>query len=321
MPAIRGLAGRGRLAAVVGALLAALLLAGCATQSAQLRSQRPSDLPARVELVDTPFFPDDGQLCGPSALATSLSAAGLATRPEVLVGQVFLPGREGSLQVEMLAAARRHGAVATVIPGTLEALLRETAAGHPVVVLQNLGLSWAPSWHYAVVVGFDLDAGHVLLRSGPMKRQELALRTFEHTWDRSQRWAFVTLPPGRLPATAGEAEAVRALVAFERNAPAAAAARAYRSGLERWPGNATLAMGLGNVLYAAGDKRGAEAVFRRTAETHALAAAYNNHAQVLLELGQRDEARQAVERGLAIAGPLRAKLLDTLAAIEAAAER
>lgn len=321
MPEIRGLARRGRLAAAAGALLAALLLAGCATQSAQLRSQRPSDLPARVELADTPFFPDDGQLCGPSALATSLSAAGLATQPEVLVGQVFLPGREGSLQIEMLAAARRRGAVATVIPGTLEALLRETAAGHPVVVLQNLGLSWAPSWHYAVVVGFDLDTGHVLLRSGPMKRQEIALSTFEHTWDRSQRWAFVTLPPGRLPATAGEAEAVRALVAFERNAPGAAAARAYRSGLERWPGNATLAMGLGNVLYAAGDKRGAEAVFRRTAETHDLASAHNNHAQVLLELGQRDQARRAVERGLAVAGPLRPKLLETLAAIEAAAER
>lgn len=292
------------------------MLGGCATQSTQIQRERPADLPARIELKDTPFFPDDTHFCGPAALATSLSAAGLTTRPESLVDEVFLPDRKGSLQIEMLAGARRHDAVATIIPGTLEALLREIAAGHPVVVLQNLGLSWAPSWHYAVAMGYDLNQDILLLRSGPMKRQELSFRTFEHTWNRSQRWAFVALPPGQLPATATEEETTRALVAFERSAPASESARAYRSGLERWPGNATLAMGLGNALYASDDKTGAEQVFRRAAQTHNMAAAYNNHARVLLELGRRAEARRAAEKGLAVAGPLRPMLLETLKSIE-----
>lgn len=299
-------------------LLAALLAGGCATQTPALLSQPPTGLPSRIELVDTPFFPDDSHFCGPAALATSLSAAGLPTRPETLVDHVFLPGRAGSLQVEMLAGARRSGAVATLVPPTLEALFRELAAGHPVVVLQNLGLSWAPSWHYAVAVGYDLEAGEILLRSGPMKRQALALRTFEHTWRRGENWAFVTLPPGRLAATASEAEATAALVAFERSAPPAAAATAYRGGLQRWPQSYALLMGLGNALYASGDRSGAEAAFARAAETHGHAAAHNNRARVLLELGQPAAARQAVERGLANAGPLRATLLDTLRAIDAA---
>ncbi len=308
---------RPRLAAAAAVLLTVLASAGCATSARQLQAQPPPELPPQVELADTPFFPDDSYFCGPAALATSLSAAGLPTQPEALVGQVFLPAREGSLQIEMLAAARRRGAVATLIPASLEALLRETAAGNPVVVLQNLGLSWAPSWHYAVAVGYDLERGSVLLRSGPMKRQELSLRTFEHTWRRGGQWAFVALPPERLPATASEDETVRALVAFERTAPPAAALQAYRSALARWPGNPTLAMGLGNTLYAAGDKHGAEAAFRRVAEAHGLAAAYNNRAQVLLELGRRDEARAAARRGLAVAGPLRPQLLETLHAIDA----
>lgn len=302
-------------------MLALWLLAGCATPNAQYQRERFPELPPRAELADTPFFADESHYCGPAALATSLTAAGLTVSPETLIGEVFLPGRQGSLQIEMLAGARRHGAVATLIPGTPEALLREIAAGHPVVVLQNLGLSWIPAWHYAVAVGYDLEAGHLLLRSGRLKRQEMSLRTFEYTWNRSHHWAFVTLPPGRLPATASEQEVTRAVVAFERNAPANAAAQAYRTALERWPANPTLAMGLGNALYAAGDPQGAEAVFRGVAEAHDLPAAYNNRARVLLELGQRSEARQAAERGLAVGGPLRPALLETLEAIERAASR
>lgn len=76
----------------------------------------------------------------------------------------------------------------------------------------------------------SVGAEHVLLRPGPMKRQELSFTTFENTWQRSERWAFVALPPGRLPAMVTEAEASRALVAFERNSPPSASATAHGSG-------------------------------------------------------------------------------------------
>ncbi len=308
----------GALRLALPAVLCALLLAACASTPLPPVALAPGE-PTRAELVDTPFFPDDSHFCGPAALATSLSAVGLATTPAQLVGQVFLPGREGSLQIEMLSGARRQGAVAMVIPGTLTALKQEIDAGHPVVVLQNLGLSWAPSWHYAVVVGYDLERGQLLLRSGPMRRQVMTLRTFGHTWQRSGYWAFVALPPGRLPASVTEQDATRALVAFERNAKPAAAVTAYRAARQRWLQNTTLAMGLGNALYASGDLPAAAQVFRDTAATHQLAAAYNNLARILLQQGHTTEARQAAEGGLALAGPLHATLLDTLHDIEQAA--
>ena len=58
--------------------------------------------------------------------------------------------------------------------------------------------------------------------------------------------------------------------------------------------------------------------FAHAADTKDQAAAHNNRARVLLELGRPAAARQAAERGLAVAGPLRATLLDTLQAIDAA---
>ncbi|TAH47247.1 MAG: peptidase C39 family protein [Betaproteobacteria bacterium] len=305
-----------------GAALTALAVSGCALQTPRLLASPPHGLPRRVELAATPFFPQQEFQCGPAALATALSAVALPTGPDALVGKVFLPGREGSLQIEMLSGARRSGAVATVIPGALEAVMRETAAGNPVVVLQNLGLSWAPSWHYAVVIGYDLDAGHFLLRSGPIERQELPFATFEHTWDRAARWAFVALPPGRLPVSADEVEVTRALVAFERNAPPGQAAQAYAAGLARWPASLTLAMGLGNAHYAARDLEAARRAFAGAAQDHDAAAAYNNLASVLLELGRRAEARAAAVRAVDRAGadgPIADSARATLRRIDEAA--
>ncbi|MBC7955269.1 MAG: PA2778 family cysteine peptidase, partial [Cytophagales bacterium] len=218
--------------------------------------------------------------------------------PTTLADEVFLPARGGSLQAEMLAGARRHGAVATQIPGTLDAVLREVAAGHVVAVMQNLGLSFAPRWHYAVVVGYELDAGEVLLRSGSTQRDRMLMRTFEHTWARSGFWAFVALPPGQWPLTAQETAVVEAAVGFERSATPAQALRTYGSAVQRWPGNLTLAIGLGNAAYASGDKRRAAEVFRAAAERHDSAAAWVNLATVLLELGEHDAAITAAQRAV-----------------------
>lgn len=291
---------------------------GCAVQTRRIAATPPQGLPRRAELAGIPFFADDAYYCGPAALATVLTAAGSAVRPHALIGDVFVPGRKGSLQLEMLAGARRHGAVATPIPGTLEALMREIAAGNAVVVLQNLGLAWAPSWHYAVAIGYDLDAGHVLLRSGPIARQALALRTFEHTWARGGHWAFVALPPGRLPHSADEPDATRALVAFERSADPHAAVRAYRAALARWPHSLTLAMGLGNTLYAAGRHAEAERVFLDAARHHDAPAAYNNLAVLLFERGEHGAARAAARRALRQGGPHADAARATLDMIDAA---
>lgn len=279
------------------ALLALWLacVSGCAVQTAALQATPPAGLPRSVELRTTPFFAQTEYQCGPAALATALGAVGVSASPLVLGEQVFLPARGGSLQAEMLAGARRQGVVATVIPGQLEAVLRELAAGHVVVVLQNLGLSFAPLWHYAVVVGYDLDTDDVLLRSGTTQRATMPLRTFEHTWARSGFWAFVALPPGRWPVTAQADAVVEAAIGFERSATPAQALQSYESASQRWPDRLPLAIGLGNAAHAGGDKRRAAEVFRAAALQHHSGAAWVNLATVLLELGERDAAIAAAQ--------------------------
>lgn len=273
-------------------------LAGCAVQAGAWMGEPPAGLPLRAELTKTPFFPQTDLYCGPAALATALGAIGIAASPGTLSRDVFLPTRGGSLQAEMLAGARRHGAVAVRTPGTVEALLREVAAGSVVVVLLNLGLAIAPRWHYAVVVGYDLERRELEMRSGTTERDRIALRTFEHTWARAQHWAFVAVPPGRWPVGVSREAAVEAAIGFERSAPPAQALRVYETALARWPDSLPLAIGLGTAAHATGDAARAKAVFRRAGEQHESGAAWLNLAQLLQAEGRRDDAIAAARRAL-----------------------
>lgn len=294
-----------------------LALAGCATQTQALLQAVPADLPPRVELERTPFFDLPDYQCGPASLAMVLGAAGLPVLPEHLVADVFIPGRQGSLQLEMLAASRRHGALAVEVPRTLDALLRELAAGNPVVVLQNLSLPVSPVWHYAVAVGYDLGRREILLRSGPMRRQALALSTFELTWARGAHWGFVALAPGRLPAITDQSALTEALLAFERAAAPAAARLSYAAAAERWPDNPLYRIGLGNTAYAQGDLDGAAEAFRAAATIGGDGAAWHNLAVVLREQGRLAAAEDAALRAVQRPGPWQAQARDELARIRA----
>jgi tetratricopeptide (TPR) repeat protein len=301
------------------ALAFAILLVACAGPGVKEVLQH-HDQPRRQELAATPFFPHDAYQGGPAALATLLTASGYPATPEELAPQVYVPAHKRSGQTEMLAAARHRGALTLMIPARLDALLAEVAAGNPVLVLQNRGFSWAPAWHYAVVVGYDLDSKDVWLRSGTTRREEMSLNTFARSWERSGNWAFLTLPPGKLPASVDQDMFTRALLEYEQSAPIEDVRRTYAAAAEHWRDDLVLAIGAGNSAYIAHDFMAARAAFQQAVDAHPDSApAHNNLANVELALGHYAEAQQHAERALQLAAPdssLRPLILDTLAAIQ-----
>lgn len=283
--------------------LVVLAIAGCATP---LQSERlsPAAFPDPVELTAVAFFPQDEYQCGPAALATVLGWAGIDIAPAALAPEVYLPARQGSLQLEMLAAARRHGTVPYVLRPVLDDLLAEVKAGHPVVVLQNLAFSWYPKWHYAVVVGFDLARDEMVLRSGLERRHVVPFAVFERTWRRGDYWAVVVMPPDRLPHTALETSYLQAVVGLERLQRWEDAARAYRAAAARWPESLGAQLGIGNSRYALKDIAGAERAYHAAAAAHPESGiAFNNLAQALADQGRWREAEDAVTRALTLGGP------------------
>jgi hypothetical protein len=299
-------------------LLATLLASGCASLHTDRILATAEVLPEPVELTAVPFFPQEEYQCGPAALATVLNWSGVNVTPAELAPQVYLPERRGSLQLELIGAARRHGRIPYVLQPQLESLLAEVSSGNPVLILQNLSLPWYPAWHYAVVAGFDLKRDRLVLRSGPIERHEVPFKVFERTWRRSHYWALVVLPPDRLPFTAEEIPYVQAVAPLERLARWPDTAQAYATALTRWPKSLAARMGLGNSRYALGDVRGAEEAFRQAARDHPDAGvAFNNLAQALSDQGRLPEAQAAAQRAVELGGPQGKTFRETLKQIEA----
>ncbi|HRO60514.1 MAG TPA: PA2778 family cysteine peptidase [Burkholderiaceae bacterium] len=290
------------------ALLAAPLIAGgCAAASGAARSgQAPTadELPLarQARLAGVPFFAQRDYECGPAALAMAMSHAGVPVAPETLVPEVWIPARRGALQAEMLAAPRRRGLLATRLRNGLDAPLDAVAGGVPAIVFQNLGLSIAPVWHYAVLIGYDLAAETVLLHTGVDEAVPQSLHVFERTWVRGGSWAMAVTPAQRLPAGTDEDALLRAAAALERVAPAAAA-QTWEALFERFPDNRVVLLGRGNAAWALGERARARAVWQYAVERHPdFADAWNNLAHALSEAGDTVAAREAAKRAVALGG-------------------
>lgn len=224
------------------------ILAGCAS----LPPVPGFSSAAALELAATPFFPQRDFHCGPAALATALAASGIDTTPDAIAPALFIPERQGTLQVELVAAARRFDRLAVEIEPTQEALLTQLQLGRPVVVLQNLLLETLPRWHYAVVVGYLPAEDAFVLRSGGQQRLVTPRARFLATWIRANRWGIVVMAPDSRPEGLSPAAWLRAAAALESAGRHKAGLAAFDSALAVWPDDATAWLGRGNNLYAMG---------------------------------------------------------------------
>ena len=272
-----------------------------------------------IELTQTPFYPQQQYQCGPAALATLLTAAGVPSTPEQLVAEVYLPARHGSLQAELIAAARRHGRLPYLIDPTAGALRTQLAAGNAVLVLQNFGSHGHPLWHYAVVVGYEGLGGAYLLRSGTTRREREPARRFLATWERAGNWGLVLALPGSVPAAADPLRYLQAAAGFEDTGQLPAALSAYAAATRRWPEQPAAWFALAGAQIGSGQLAAAEASYRELVQiAPSDAPAHNNLALLLLRRGCVEAARAELALAQASAdGRFAADVADTAEEISA----
>jgi tetratricopeptide (TPR) repeat protein len=289
---------------LVGAAAVALAIAasGCASTTPRLTEIVSDRAPAKVELTEVPFFPQREYQCGPAALATVLSAAGSATTPDELVPEVYVPERQGSFAVELIAATRSRELLPYEIAPALDDALVQLAAGRPVLILQNVGLRKWPLWHFAVLVGYDADTNKVVLRSATTEREVIGARRFDRFWKRANRWGMVVLEPGDLPAAPDPTRYMHGAAGLEAVGHRDAARASYESARDEWPDSAWPWVGLANLSYGEGVLERAQSEYEEALKRDpANVAARNNLAETLEARGCTERARVEIERARELA--------------------
>ena len=286
------------------ALFGLLLLAGCAATPPwpehPLAEQNPDATPLILDKV--PFYPQEKFQCGPASLATMLNTQGLATNPDILKDLVYLPGREGSLQVEMVAGARSHNMVVYPLRPEIEAVIAEVAAGHPVLVMQNLRFNWWPQWHFAVVVGYDTQQQTLILNTDTRQHYPMPYKAFYATWNRAERWAVVILPPDQLPATAEALPYLRAAHDLETTGHTLAAQQAYQSAEQHWPDQPATIIAQGNLAFEQSQPAAAASHFLRAVQRFpSFAEGWNNLAYAMKATHCPEQSQEAIACAIRLA--------------------
>ena len=265
-----------------------------------------------------PYYPDDPYQCGPQSLATVLTAAGVETAPDSLVAAIYVPDKRGSFAPELKASARAHGRLPYRVPPTLDGLMTALDDGYPVLILQNLGLGFAPTWHFAVVIGYDRAGDEFLLRTGPHERQAMDTTRFERRWRLGEYWGIALLGPADLPDWV-ELKAYESQLAYLEAAWAPHMEGVYQRMASRWPTSATANLGLGNLAFGRADLVGAEGHYRRVLATDGdHVGALNNLAEVYARRGQLEAAFKLACRALRLARgqPLEPAVAATVEALQ-----
>lgn len=255
---------------------------GCATtayQTEALLISAPADIPTKYEIQNVPFVEQAAGHCGPATLSMVMNWNAHPVSVDELVPQVYTPGMKGSFQTDMISAARRQGMMAVQIQG-LNSLLSEIAAGHPVIVFENLALTWAPRYHYAVVYGYDLHEQIAIMHSGPEKGKRWDLRKFERSWMLGDYWGLVVLPPGQLSRTGSELAQASAAAGLESLGKDQAAEKSYKAILQRWPESLPALIGMGNIAFKQKNFKNSVEYLQRAIKAHPDSSAAQNNLAV-----------------------------------------
>lgn len=292
-------------------LLAAACFVGCAgapLQSTDLRERLATEALPPVHVIDNvPFIEQAVAQCGPASLAMVINFqrrdSGLMITADEIAKQSYTPGAKGSYQQDLISAARRNGYMAVPISG-FDALIKEVDQNHPVIVFENLGVSWYQQWHYAVVFGYDLAKQELTMHSGSHANEEWGMRRFEQDWMYSDYWGLVVMKPGDLSASADEMSHSRAAAALEELGQKDAATKAYAAILSRWPDSLTSAIGMANLKYSNGEYEESVRYLKHATDVHPFeASVWHNLAIAQGSTKAKADARKSAQAAIRLAAP------------------
>lgn len=277
-----------------------LLLGGCATS--KIQDYRSTNEPTNKKL-EVPFVAQGDNLCGPATLKMASEKYIPGTPLETYKKFAFAEKAGGTFKSDMLSTTRRLGLVPYRV-SNLKTMLSEIDQNRPVIVFQNLGLSWFPKWHYALLTGYDSQKNIVYLHSGFTAYDEMGFSLFVRTWKRGENWSYAILPSDIIPSYAEWEEVLDNATTFDNLKNIDVSRNIYSSMTKRWPNRFEPYLGLANIEYALNKKKSAISYIKKAIEIEPNhPALLYNLAVLYQETGQKKLAFQFKTKTLQVAPP------------------
>ncbi|CAM4234451.1 PA2778 family cysteine peptidase [Shewanella denitrificans] len=289
-----------------------LFLSGCLSVPPQtsILLANPPDIPLKHQITGVPFYPQEDYFCGPTTLSEVFNFYGISKTPQQIAPALFIPDLQGSLQIEMVAAARQQELLAYASPGNLAQLLSLVSEDIPVIVLQNVSTSWFPMWHYAVVTGYDLNNQYLVMHSGVDKHRIAELEVFERTWQRGEYWLLAIVPTDISSKHFDPFIYASAAQDLLSSGQPTFGVNALEKATKQWPDYWLNYFLLGNY-YLANDNAKAIFWYQQGLVYAGQQAAYlNNYAYSLSLFGCKQQAMETIEKALSLE-PKDSNLLST----------
>ncbi len=280
-----------------------LILQGCQSlhQSQRLINSPPKHVVSIKDIKTIPFYPQEEFYCGPTTLAEVFNYYGKNLTPENIAPNIFIPDREGSLQIEMVATTRKYNFVPYAGRSDLITLINLLSEGRPVIVLQNLAFSWMPMWHYAVVKGYDLVNSEFTLHTGVTENYKVDFELFERTWQRGDYWMLVPFPAGETSQYIEPFAYIKASYDLLTIGKSGVAIKSLKGATQKWPKEWLSFLLLGN-FYLAESPQTAVSWYKQGFHSGKNQPNYlNNFAYALAQVGCHEEAIRIIISAKALA--------------------
>jgi ABC-type bacteriocin/lantibiotic exporter with double-glycine peptidase domain len=132
------------------------------------------------QIEGVPFVKQEGQECGPAALASVLSFYGVAVQVDSISEATYNQKLRGSLITDLEDFAHRLGFQTVSSQGTVEKIKVFIHRQRPVIVLVDLGFWIRSRPHYLVLYGYNKDG--FIAHDGVKASRIYAYSDFEKMW-------------------------------------------------------------------------------------------------------------------------------------------
>ena len=146
--------------------------------------------PDRHLIASVPFIPQRRNRCGPAALAMVFHYYHVPIPAEDLSREIYRRNLSGTLNLDLLIAARRHGFAARSQSGDLETVRKFIRRDIPVVALVR-PRSGSKQYHFLVIYGFDDGSRQLTIHSARRGAQKISYPAFERQWRPAKNWMLV----------------------------------------------------------------------------------------------------------------------------------